>query len=440
MKNLYQLILLSGLSSCLVTTAQANESAGDGVYLKTPDFYRDVACGAAPRFIDLWLKNHTDDELDVVSMDLIPQLDDSGLDVLSIAPATWEDSCGYGLPDGSSFKVAPHHSCKIVIEVDPSVTDVTEDCYTTPTLIPSAMDATTNVLTGVVDQILDISFRNYPGELSTEIYFDMTYLGSTNSFALVGDHICNDDDDACAVVPKNLLDGTIQVSQDVAVTGEGCHEPDANCLTDDIELNGNRAYIDDHVSEAAESDLGNGFWNLFNLSRSPFQVCDFVVDTSVATCVADAFCNDLGNKVFSSDDASDGTLVVCFNGGSANTGLATFADNNGGTQFIIILDFPVGEDPTNPIYDYALSIESGADFDLIGNPGANPDNIYWVVNGNIEAHIESAFVGNVATVGYVEVEPGEMGSQALFLGRLLAYDNDLELQGNTIDCPNCLLK
>ena len=65
---------------------------------------------------------------------------------------------------------------------------------------------------------------------------------------------------------------------------------------------------------------------------------------------------------------------------------------------------------------------------------ATEDNIIWISNGNVEGAVNGQIPGSLLINGYFEVDE-EIGTPLQVVGRILAIDNDVSLNGNNIVKP-----
>ncbi len=401
---IYKLALLGFASSCLINVAQANIE-----FTRQPYEFRDLACGAEKRFSHYTIKNKGSNSVTITGAMLTQNGDDTFPDNQFLAdpvlPSNDPYYCGYGVAGGFPFTLHKNQSCDFTIERNAEGMDCT----------PLEGD----IPTGTVDRTFTLFLSSDQAQISTTVDYDITYLGSTDSFALVGNEICSGEEGFCGrPIETSALDGVIQLYQDVAITEED------GFLTNNIEYyNGSRAfkvgYQGNDIAQAAGADLYAAYHNLFNLTADSFHGCDVIIDNA-----------DLSGYTFDNSISDNETTVFCFDSKVQPPIIIDATDPvtfSGYGRTIIVINYPH--------HMPAFIIKNGADFEVDCGAPTSLDNVYWVVNGETHMHHNTRAAGSFVMNGLFQIiEP--TGNQAQIVGRLLALNNDLDLQGNSIIDPN----
>ncbi|MGA2654749.1 MAG: hypothetical protein ABSF18_02070, partial [Gammaproteobacteria bacterium] len=233
----YKWALLGFSSLCLagVANANANANADDDVVVfeYQPESYSNIVAGGGTRTVSYVIQNLDDNPAPVYDLNIIPNMDDDFqdvdglfviLDTITTPAVPGALACGslpFTLPPADSVSPAPF--CQIDVKIVPSAIEVEAD----------------EIPTGLVDREFVVSLSTTQRDLVADIDFNVTIGGSTDSFALLGNNICNEygvgDYPVCTFNSTSVqtLDGMLQVNQDVAAlacTSSEQSTPSTSCV------------------------------------------------------------------------------------------------------------------------------------------------------------------------------------------------------------------
>ncbi|MGA2654750.1 MAG: hypothetical protein ABSF18_02075 [Gammaproteobacteria bacterium] len=354
-KVLYQVTLLGLASSLLVTSAYANsdcEICDDEVEFVDSPHFSNIACGSNQRDISWTLENFgtTPVEFGPISIDI--ESDDSFSDNLTLVelntPASGD--CGY-----EGDPLAAGDTCLIQGTINPTSVDCDspDDFISLPT-------------TGVIDRLLEVVLYNDQREIDSPIEFDMTFTGSSEDFSLLGAAICSESDSINCDQYFSTADVGTYVYQDVGVyVLDGYLTTDINTAGDAIIYPNSPVALPVTYAFDDATAAYNNFIALELLSN----------EASALTP-----CNTLPVDYFQNDPQIITGGVYCF-------------DNSDPMPVVVDETVTVyGSDPIVLIVDnidatpYALQFLNGSSFKFDETTNASPENIYWVVNGNVQVN------------------------------------------------------
>lgn len=361
-KVLYQFTLLGLASSCLMSAAYANSDCGECeddtvIFTQEPDF-GNIACGATGLPDVQWTIKNIDTSPVQLGDIIIENFDDFPDTLVALLTPVAGD-CAL-LPGD---ELAPGASCNIGAEINTTGIECTtpDDFFSLPT-------------TGPVTRNLNIELLNAQRELNGPIDFAMTFTGSAEDFSVIGDNICGADDSAdcdSSLMAQNAA--TIYLHQNAGTSVVDGH------LTDEIFFVGDaQAYTTPgDVMQAADANLQAAYNNFLALSTYVLNM-----DPSALTT-----CNVLPADYFQGTNRMLTGGVYCINGSLPD-------DEPVGAPAVFDSVVTVyGKDPIVLIIDFTppdLAIEAapvltfdGATFVFDEATEANPENIYWVVNGGV---------------------------------------------------------
>lgn len=418
----YKLAFLGLASCCLANIAFAAPVCPKGSVCfdekNLPDI-RNMACESEERFATFSIMNENQKYSAALKKIKVNRLagDDFPFhpELITVLPPFDAFDCGYG----GSWSLAAGGKCDINIELNPEYID----CGDTIPRSGEVMRALTVLYTqqpwqyGAVSQVI-----------GDEEGFDISILGSGDSFSAVGNNICGPDEDAiCGFSTLADID-FIEFSQDAAIT------ENLGFFSLYVEfVNDNQVYrygdpaggnpSNGAIAENAKADTYAAFKNILRLADKELNNCNYITHNHLTS----AGPIDLNAGVYCFDTAN-GPVVI--------DDEITF---NGPGKFLFITK-------GTPDGHTGLSVHTGASF-VLNN--ADIEQITWAVEGKVafkddytalRTFSSSSFAGSIVTPGLVNADDnGEDSTQWCVAGRILAYDNNILLNegfyiDNEYDC------
>ncbi len=401
MKKSFKLALLGCASSCLINTAYANTHGGLEFSVE-PDI-DGASCGAATRtylytvtntgFKKIKIKNI---EIDINEGDDYPKNDE----IVELSDGPNEAAPNLCTNWQTLF---PFQSCTVSVDVE-------------PTEIPCPTNNI--VLDGEIERSLEVSYKTYDDHevsgdhrsISSDIDFDISILGSANEYAVLADYVTVVSDLTPRAQSLTQIDGGSVSGADFVINGTSLlfiHPDEDSVQPYSVSK---PAFLDAAAAQATliAAALGNAVDCSTTVQNANFNTGDTTI-TSGFYCVEGT---NFTNTAITGDETYTFANTITFS-----------ADKD--DLFVFVMP------PT--AFTNTISLADGADYVL---DGVDPDNIFWIFNGDATVDNGVRFAGHIIT-GF-DINPAgtltDAAGAPYFKGSLLGLSDKEPDLGDPTDC------